>query len=356
MAKLGFYLAEYCCESLENLLVTLCDLRYLNFNKPLTNIESIFIYDSDFSSVSPFNSNIPNLKSLTLHEIKYETDTTKISFHFPSLTYFSFQKIEEFLNDQENVFEHQEREIIAFLKLNPQIEHLKVKGLVKHYTCALLKSIAESLPKLRNLALQNDGSYLFQNVEDIFHSASVEHFDLSTTLYLGVLHIPFTFPRLKSLIMTTGTTLSFVNFIDRHQELRSIYLRLQLDNLSPSLYHKFNNISLNIEELTIGTLHDFPEDIFFRFLKDRHRLKKFLLRGVFNGRSLSESRQSLCNAMTLNDIQFEVEPIENIESGTIKFHVKKFSNLLQKQHIIEISVLYHHPKQTTSIDWRTIDE
>lgn len=353
MDTLGYYLVEYCYESLENLLLVLCDLGFASPKKSCINVKSVIIFKCVFNHELPFSTNFPNLKSLTLFKNEHRKCFTKIAFPFPALTHLSFCDSHNNLrNESEIVLKHQESELIELLILNTQIEHLKILRLAKSYSRDLLQCITE-LPKLRFLALWNDGSRIFcKDVQErkTFCSESVEIFHLTSTLYLDVFHIPIVFTRLKCLTLNSGDSETIFNFISKHQEIKSINLGVGIENLDPQ-HLQIQNISLNIEELTIAPIYDFPEFALFRFLKERCKLKKFELEGSFRTRNLKQSCERLCDAMISNDIEFVAKQLEN---ETIQLFVKNFNNLSRMQNIINISNEGNYACKRTGIVWYTL--
>lgn len=356
MEKLGCYVVEYCCEALENLLLVLCDVGFTNFKKSCMNVESVIFFNCIFYHELPFSTQFPNLNSLILYQNEYHTYFTKIAFPFPALTHFSFCDSRSNLrNRSEIVLKHQESELIELLKLNTQIENLQMLRLAKNYSHDLLKCITE-MPKLRFLAFWNDRSQFFGKhlqEEITFCSESVENLYLISLRGLDVYYIPIVFTRLKSLTLYTGTSETFFKFILNHQEIKSINLGINIDNLNPQ---KLKNISLNIEELTIDSINDFPEFPFFQFLKERCKLKKFSLHGRFETRNLSESCQRLCDAMISNDIEFEVKQIKKVDTDTMELFIKNFNNSSQMQNIIKISNHGNYAHCPIDIVWYTIND
>lgn len=348
MEKLKFYFAEYCLESLKNLLLSYCNFETLYCKEQFINIETIIVYYCCFHYDLPCCTNVPNLNSLSVLGPQFKKNFAKMAFHFPSLTHLSL-KFESNFHYSDEATKHQEKEIIDLLKMNPQIVRLELQ-LLKNYSRALLQNITECLSKLQHLVFRNDGSTLFQN-EDIFYSKSVERFELTTTLKSEVLHIPFIFNKLKSLTLCTCCTKASFDFIAKHKETKSIHLFDTLIGTHTEI--KFELIPSNIEELTIF-FYDLPEHFLFRFLQERRRLKFLSLNGIFPTINANEFCQRLCDVMKINSVQFDVKSIENIESKTIVLHVKKFSNFSEMESIIKISN-YRKDQKASEINWYTIN-
>lgn len=349
MEKLKLYLAEYCWESLKNLLLSDCELQYLCCVEQFINIETIILYHCLHHEL-PNGTNFPNLKSFSLLEPQFCKNSAKMAFTFPSLTHLSIMFASRYYSNE--ISKQQENEIIELLKLNPQIVHLELE-LLENYSRALFQNLTGCLSNVRHLVLRNNGSKLFQNIEYAFHSESVENFELSCTLKSEISHIPFIFTKLKSMTLRICCTDASFNFIAKHRDTKSIHLFDLISSSHPEL--KFELIPLNIEELTIGLFCDLPEHFIFRFLQGRRRLKYLSLNVIFPKITAIQSCQRLCDAMKLNNIQFDVKSIENIDSETIELHVRKFSNFSKMEVIIKISS-YYTDQRGTQIHWYTINK
>lgn len=362
--KFELYLVKYCWQSLKHLLFTGRTLRLLDLKRPFINIESIIAIHCKFEDDLPFSIHFPNLKSLTLLNNQYEKRFPKIGFYFPLLTHISYTFSEYGYESLPNQYQiHENTQIIKLLQLNPQLEHL-VLGKV-HYG-GFLKGVLENLPKLRNLKILKGDSVLLRNLQDTFFSESVEYFHLQNECS-PISHIPFNFPRLKSLVMKIEPHIidtTVFDFIAKHKQINSIYFDCLCGSNPEHL--QFVNIPSTVEELTISYIYDLRGDMFyefFHFLKAKCNLKKFSLEGHFKTMSRDEVCYCLCNAMTLNGIQFEIGPIRNIEDTEtmnfygiqlkeVEIHVKKISNLSEMKNVIKISDI--ELEEFAKINWYTI--
>lgn len=301
--------------------------------------------DCRFEDDLPFSKIFPNLRTLTLGKSEFQKSCPKIGFSFPALTHFAFNFADIYSTTPKG--KHEQAELIKLLQLNPQLEHVAI---FNYNHVGLHKCVADYLPKLSNLIIRNRCSDLPIEGQDEFCSESVEHFDLQTNSH--IVHIPFSFPKLKTLIMNLNflaVDQSIFDFIAKHKLIKSIRF-LCLSAQYPECLH-FSYVPSGIEELIIDCVYILNIEMFcrfFQFLKEKRNVKKFSLEGQFSRMSRDEVCQSLCNAMTSDDIEFEVGPVQNVEDSEeqycydvqlkeVEIHVSKISNLLKIQSVIKIS-------------------
>lgn len=153
------YLSKYCSESLIKLTAFGC--CFDNFEKPLMNVTYFYAIYCFFDEEVVLGRNFPNVKSLKLH------DSTSLGFttfvcNFPNLTRLWFDGMKHY------GLCYCELELIEFIRLNPQLEHLELPLKNIEFDQKLTDCIKNYLPKLQHLDLkrisQNQWTSILNNL------------------------------------------------------------------------------------------------------------------------------------------------------------------------------------------------
>ncbi|XP_055320233.1 uncharacterized protein LOC129577369 isoform X1 [Sitodiplosis mosellana] len=241
------YVEKYCSKSIRRLgLDSPPKFLFKEIQTSFINLENIaFYYYYPLCEVS--FSNFPNLKSIELHLSWRESNLICI----PNVKIFH---IEARKNIQSLGLNYEENEIKELLKLNPQIEDLKLRientqsihGLFK-YSDIIFQGLNENLPMLRRLNLdmnidENFRSYHFDNVIDFQFNS-----------YPKLINIPFTFSKLErftcSLHLKDTIESCVFDFIAANECLKSITLDGVMDGID-NLF-QLNTVLTSVEEMSI---------------------------------------------------------------------------------------------------------
>lgn len=245
------YIEKYCSKSLREIVLSgNSNFLFKDLSNSFVNVEIMGLHGMQYDVLTneiPFITNFPNLNSLDV--VKFPKNFS-IRIAFPYLKYLRIE-VDKSHEDIRNNVHHHEYEISEFLKLNPQLEKLRIHS----YFCELHPIIFRDvhLPMLKCLILFYP---LSQN------SYSVERFHFENVIYLEmwpsrVTHIPFTFNKLekfkcRSMFRTIPPCIC--DFIIENQHLKSIKLRLVTQggvNELPQLFETCSTLT-NIEKLNFA--------------------------------------------------------------------------------------------------------
>lgn len=302
--KIEFYVAEYCSESLEKLFAQSRHVYEKHQNKKqnlfehiakqFPKLKELIIYDC---TIGPklFNRLFPNLEYLVINSPWYSSDFSVIKEHFPNLKKLSFHrgKIDEI-------------HIMDMMKLNPQLERLRLDGAEEACTHTLLECIRKYLPLLEYF--QIDAHRLYSkgpllpatNRVEPFHFDNVIEFRFTTLSFsfpISSINL-FTFSKLEYISMGIDVNLNeadtyqpILKFLQRNTHLKSIAICGRTTGNLNTLFD-FEFILSNVEQLNIESYYykfsgyHRSTDIFdtlmckiIRFLKRNESLKTLIIKG-----------------------------------------------------------------------------
>lgn len=332
--KVDLYVVKYCSKSIQT-------LRIISAKTPqnvFKSVENPFIYLKKLSIQGcQHESNLwrfeaavfPNLQSLKLYmNWMVPMVSQRIEFQkFPLLKCFSFDGTMEHYNDMRNY-----TDIVEMIKLNSQLEKFEIV-LIEHFDQqhfgVLMQCIIDYLPNLQCLNLIFSGPDSVFNVIDSYHFDNVTDFGLFNIPSTFSTKVPFTFPKLKRLTITTAdkTFTEHLNhahiwdFIANNKDLTSIFLH---GNVNGTLITNYEHVFSNVEELYMSKCHDIPIDTVLKFMKNR--LKKHSISGTKKSME-KHLYQDFCEILKVNEIEFrEVKPKHRFFNIGLELIIKRMSD------------------------------
>lgn len=295
------YLMEYSSKSLIHLsLVRGAWDLFENFDKKFLNVKTLQVVgyfmrnDSSYVTLLEKFPNLHFLKIMTNKCTSYCKITFNVKIHYPALRHLHFdQKIFQQFDDNDRLFMHlnyrvhetMEKYLKEFLKMNTQIENLKLK-MYEEWHPSFFHWLAESLPHLEHFSINYEQYFL--TYEQDFQPAHF-HNVVNFTQWINTgICMPFSFSKLKHLTLMTGCCIrsctSVLDFILKNELLTTINILRANDGcyyfgngiLDTNIFRLFDfeQILLNVEELSIeGICCNIPADSLLRFLKRNRSLR-----------------------------------------------------------------------------------
>ncbi|XP_055307736.1 uncharacterized protein LOC129572435 [Sitodiplosis mosellana] len=272
------YLAEYCSKTLKHLELTHPPMiLFKEIRNPFINIENIDLHGYQAPICEfPFSSVFPNLNLLQIWFSCFSEEFTPICIpQMKKLSLFGgriHQRSELNVNRATNF---EENEIKEMLRLNPQLEELKLN----------LYSIKDiifqdlSLPNLKRLSPTMHFNSNIKNA-DRYHFENVIDFNLP---FHKITNIPFTFSQLERFeysCFEDKTIKPYVlEFISENKYLKSVILTNVWDGIN-SLFPILTELN-HIEEVSVETtLYEIPSstwNLIPELFSQIQSLKKFTL-------------------------------------------------------------------------------
>lgn len=174
-------------------------IKVTHFNNYFPNINNLRLYCNQFSNDWCFVQCLPMLKSLTIDATSNDKSTP------------GFCKIDN---------------VSVFLRLNPQLRHLK---LFSSISMQFFGYLSESLPKLESLDVRCGGDSLCEYTGDPIHFKSLKTITiriLSTNHNLSLSKIPLSFEHLEEFKLDASIIVkdALSEFFSQHSSIRKMYL------------------------------------------------------------------------------------------------------------------------------------
>lgn len=278
------YVARYCSKS----------LRRFTFDEPprflfkenqnsFINVERIDFFNYSPLCDVPFSKIFPNLKHIDLHIYRTVWDRS-IHIAIPSVKNLH---IDATLGRQNKDLNLAKNDINELLKLNPQIEDLKLK--LSDGFEFFFQDFNENMPMLQRFSLR----MISYSIDQRYHSDSVIDFHMNSIYKLT--NIPFTFSKLERFECNCwhdDTIPSCIfDFIAENKHLKSITLDGVRHGINTAINKLFQLVSVltYIEELNIkiwpereierGTFDSppFPSDLILNLFSQSQCLKRLTL-------------------------------------------------------------------------------
>lgn len=215
------YINEYCAESITSICVRNCSsagLKY--FKKPFTKVVSVYL-QSCSAEKEWIKRVFPKMRELKLcpsmcPTLLYNGCTAN---HFPHLEHLEISSS----TTRENIACR--NNVMATLRLNPQLKTLRVKQLCTPIDLTFFQESNEYLQNLENLELTFSFHFLHRFDGEMVHLKSVKHLEIYG-FDIPEVHpiIPFSFDKLESLSISSYGPLDerFYRFIERHQTIKQL--------------------------------------------------------------------------------------------------------------------------------------
>lgn len=244
------YIEKYCSKSLREILLS-SSSKFLSklLSNSFVNVESISLYGNQYDVLIneiPFITNFPNLNYLFVLSFP---KNFSIRIGFPYLKYLRirvYHSLEDISN--RNNLHREEYEIREFLKLNPQLEKLRISSHIE-LDPIIFRDV--HLPMLECLIIFYPLSQNNYSVERI-HFENVTYLELWPSC---VTHIPFTFNKLEKFMCHSifrEMPSCICDFLIENQHLKSIKLRLVPLVGVNRLFETCSTLT-NIEKLNVAT-------------------------------------------------------------------------------------------------------
>lgn len=278
------YINEYCNETLSEIQFLATDKNFDCFKNPFTNVKTVYLWSCQIDEKKNCLLRLfPKMQKLTVKAVCTPLiHSETLANHFPYLEYFEYKAISADCRKDIKCVEG----LKAFLKLNPQLRHLRMECGSK-MDIEFLKVLGERERNLEILELYiwRGDFYDFPLNSEKIHLRNVKHFRLDPGLISG--GFPFLFDQLESFELYNGRILEQSNFYDFFRK-NSTIKKFKLTSYTELDYSQLAQYLPLLEEMTHGfgglsvdaVLHvitTFKSLRYFCFMREEHFEYKQLL-------------------------------------------------------------------------------